>query len=535
MKAIASFFLFLMANLLVAQNAPFVKGYKLCNNPIWSTHNFRQTSDHGFILASNHVLPSSDSAGITTYGYLIKLNANGQPVWTTKYPKIACHPIPRDANAVTTAKDGGYAVATGYYYCSGSHIGKNGILLVKTDSAGIVSWSKSFTGPGTCVANCIQSTSDNGFIIAGTTWDTITYRTFYYLIRTDSLGQALWQKTYHNPSYSNGSDVGEFNSVIQTHDGGFLVCGHGLDLCNYATVLRLDPNGDILWSKQLKVGLAEFYDVKETNEHHFIITGGSSQNALMIYKLDDFSNEIWSRYITDSLKPVNVLSSVVVEDDGYTFVGSIDTGYQKTVILHTDTSGNLSWYHTFPQTYPTVYPSIALADSGYAYNSSYYSNGSNGCSIDMAIIKTNQQGWSSCTMQTSQYVVSTPPRLDTLILFPVNENYPVNSRNISCVSISLTDTTYCQLASSTAELPSSLDLSLYPNPTNGNAYLQLPQDGMNYQITLYNELGQIVDQFGEATGTLVELSTAALANGIYVVRVTTEKGTGMCLRLVKIE
>ena len=70
--------LWLLTNLLLAQNTPFTRAYKLYGDPMNTMNNFRQTSDHGFVLSSDHILQGPDSAGITTYGTLVKLDANGQ-------------------------------------------------------------------------------------------------------------------------------------------------------------------------------------------------------------------------------------------------------------------------------------------------------------------------------------------------------------------------------------------------------------------------------------------------------------------------
>jgi hypothetical protein len=538
LKKASLLLLCLMTNLLLAQNAPFVKGYSVSIDPQYTAHNFRQTSDHGFILSSDYLLSSPDTAGISTYGYLIKLDANGQPIWTIRYPKIACYPSPRDANAVTQTADGGYAIATQQYYCSGNFFGWGVILLIKTDTLGTISWSKSFLGPGICIANCIKQTSDHGFILAGMTRDTLNYHLSYFMIKTDSLGQPQWQKTYHNPYYPNGNgDYGTFFSVIQTHDGGYVACGQGLDPCNQGSVLRLDANGDILWARKCPGVIGYCTDVQETNDHQYIISGmgpdAFGQQYLRIYKMDDLGNTIWARQIS----VWGWLSSVVVENNGYTFAGSVDGNYLHTAIFHSDTSGNVMWFHTFPQTYQTMNPSIALADSGYAYNFSYNQpNGNNGWYTAMGIVKTDQQGWSSCTMQTPAYTVDTLPPFSPLILYSTTENYSVNTSNIVSESVSLSDTTYCVMTTGIAEaLSASSNLSLYPNPTNGNAYLQLPKDGENYQITLYNELGQLIAMLGEATNSTVELPTSGLAAGMYLVRATTENGIHLQIRLIKTE
>ncbi len=80
-------------------------------------------------------------------------------------------------------------------------------------------WTKIFGGTESDIGKSVQQTLDNGYIIAGLTasfgagfWDV-------YLIKTDSLGDTLWTKTYGG-IYADGG-----RSVAQTFDGGYIIGG----------------------------------------------------------------------------------------------------------------------------------------------------------------------------------------------------------------------------------------------------------------------------------------------------------------------
>lgn len=194
------------------------------------------------------------------------------------------------------------------------------------------------------------------------------------------------------------------------------------------------------------------------------------------------------------------------------------------------------WYHTFPQTYPTIYPSIALADSGYAYNATGTNNGGNGWWINVDIIKTDLQGWTTCMPQIPPYTVSAVRPLIPFNLLAVSENYAVGTPDLASQLVSVSDTTFCVSAMGVNDpQASSSDLVIYPNPTNGNAWLQLPQEVQKYKVTLYDELGQVVDIPLQTNGFTVELPTAALATGVYIVCATGEDGVSVYARLVKTE
>lgn len=91
------------------------------------------------------------------------------------------------AYSVIRATDGTYMIAGGY----------NGdFYLIKASSNGDLLWSRTYGGSGYEEARSVVETSDRGFALAGYTnsfgaggWDA-------WLVRTDSSGNHLWNRTY---------------------------------------------------------------------------------------------------------------------------------------------------------------------------------------------------------------------------------------------------------------------------------------------------------------------------------------------------
>ena len=88
------------------------------------------------------------------------------------------------------------------------------------------------------------------------------------------------------------------------------------------------------------------------------------------------------------------------------------------------------------------------------------------------------------------------------------------------LQISITDA-----VTSTLESFRSLGYQLYPNPTIGDTYLQIPDDQFNAssEITIFDNLGRQVRQYQfETMGETISLETANLDPGIYLIQIHTD-------------
>ena len=109
----------------------------------------------------------------------------------------------------------------------------------------VTTFQKTFGGSGADEANYVQQTSDGGYIITGWTqsgilgsaWDAL-------LIKTDQFGNILWDKTYGNTASESG------NCVQQTSDGGYIITGeYSNGGFNRGILIKTKSNGDTLWVK----------------------------------------------------------------------------------------------------------------------------------------------------------------------------------------------------------------------------------------------------------------------------------------------
>ncbi|HEX7413055.1 MAG TPA: T9SS type A sorting domain-containing protein, partial [Bacteroidia bacterium] len=200
----------------------------------------QQTSDLGYIFAG-----IDSSSGLGNYNvYLVKTNANGDTLWTKSYGGSNSD----FAQAVQQTSDGGYIVAG---YTSSFGAGNGDVYLLKTDANGNLTWSKTYGGIQGDYAFAVKQTADGGYIVAGITSSFgVTTNGNYndvYLLKTNSTGVLTWSKTY-------GRDGDDWAfGVVQTLDGGYAITGHtqkdSLDAFSEISLIKTNAIGDTLFTK----------------------------------------------------------------------------------------------------------------------------------------------------------------------------------------------------------------------------------------------------------------------------------------------
>src|SRR5436190_923025 len=86
----------------------------------------------------------------------------------------------------------------------------------------------------------VLQTQDSGYIVAGITHPGNTHRAVY-LVRFDSVGNHTWTKTL--------GDEGEFTckSISPTTDGGYILGGYLSHSGTYQMVIKTDAEGNQQW------------------------------------------------------------------------------------------------------------------------------------------------------------------------------------------------------------------------------------------------------------------------------------------------
>jgi predicted secreted protein len=68
--------------------------------------------------------------------------------------------------------------------------------ILKLDSSGNIQWQKTYGGSIIDIARSIQTTSDDGYIVAGETTSFGAGNRDFWILKMDSSGNIQWQKTH---------------------------------------------------------------------------------------------------------------------------------------------------------------------------------------------------------------------------------------------------------------------------------------------------------------------------------------------------
>ncbi|MBL0105431.1 MAG: hypothetical protein IPP51_17610 [Bacteroidetes bacterium] len=153
------------------------------------------------------------------------------------------------------------------------------IYLVRTDSVGNVLWSKTYSGTGDNTALSLDLTVDGGYIITGETYDNSGIPGDLLLMKVDSLGVLSWANAY------GGSDEDKGWSVRQSADNGYFVAGYTFNTSNNNSeiyFLKTDANGISGCNESVQV-LQEDTAATITGSPNFTISSRSFVTAWTTY------------------------------------------------------------------------------------------------------------------------------------------------------------------------------------------------------------------------------------------------------------
>ncbi len=292
-----------------------------------------QTSDDGYIITG---WTKSFGAGLND-NWLIKTNSMGDTIWTRIYGGSQ----DENSSCVRQTSDGGYILFTETYSFSPVYWQ---VWLIKTDESGDTSWTKLIGGSRHYFVESGQEIEGKGYIFAGYTKASGAGQEDIWVVKTDTLGETIWTKTY-------GGSQGDLSTCIeQTDDGGYIISAltKSFGSGDYdGWLIKADTTGDSTWSKVYGgTNDDQIYYVQQTSDGGFILAGrtksfGYTDNYSNVWliKTDASGDSMWMKTYGG---PGNDYAESVQQtsDGGYIVGGQTSTG---AWIIKTDSAGDTLW------------------------------------------------------------------------------------------------------------------------------------------------------------------------------------------------
>ncbi|MCK5840029.1 MAG: hypothetical protein KAG99_09270, partial [Bacteroidales bacterium] len=201
----------------------------------------------------------------------------------------------------STTSDNGY-ILTGSTKSFGS--GSNDIYLVKINAFGLVEWSEAYGIVYQDYGTWVEQTPDNGYIITGYRWGWGLGGEDAILLKTDQYGNEEWLKNYGGPHRDQGF-------CVNVLPDGFVVAGHSksVDPQGDIYVYKTDLQGNELWSSSFGTEYIDYgYSITPTNDSHFLVVGSMAgfynveltafkrtDADMLLAKLSDTGEVIWQK------------------------------------------------------------------------------------------------------------------------------------------------------------------------------------------------------------------------------------------------
>jgi len=206
-----------------------------------------EASDGGFVMMgrSNNNL------------YLVKTNAKGKKLWSKKYSIEGVF-----TGGIITLADGSIIVSGNGDLQSATPRA----FILKVDSAGTISWIKSYSTFNGFYLRSVKQTVDDGYIVVG---DGL-------IIKLDSDGSVVWKRTV---GAANSYRVTPYDVVQSKFDSSYVITSifhNPTNTYNLGMISRFNKNGTLMWSRSFSVINEDPVQLKE-NTHRklqFVCGGG---------------------------------------------------------------------------------------------------------------------------------------------------------------------------------------------------------------------------------------------------------------------
>ena len=332
-----------------------------------------QLSDGSFILVGTSSSgiggdKTESSRGGADY-WIVKIDNNGNKIWDKTYGGNGGEYI----NVIIKETNDGFILGgssnsgiSGEKSSPALQGGSNDFWVLKLNSSGTKIWDKSYGGLGIETLKAIQVLENNEYLLLGDSNSPVSFtgqgnktspskgNTDYWLIKTDTNGNKIWDRSYGSSQYDSPT------SMVYTNDGKVTIVGASNSpksdqksrnqIVSYSQsgdiwIIRVDTSGNKIWDKTYGgQGSDEQPTIVITNQGGYVIAASSysdkafdksenlrvgnySTNDYWIMELNSNGEKLWDKTFggTDTDYPNSVVidnNSIVIGGTSFSGIGA---------------------------------------------------------------------------------------------------------------------------------------------------------------------------------------------------------------------
>ena len=489
-------------------------------------------------VSHSHFALSRPDNSVLDFGYyqsmglITKLDSTGSFKWAKSYLLNANTAFLASFVDATNSEDSTFAaIAT----LKNNAVNSYSAYCLKFKANGDTLWCRQIINNSlySIVPHSINSTIDSGFVICGRAISSSSVsgpNSHAFVAKITKTGALDWLKTLSTSFYASNA-----YTIRQTLDSGYICIGgiqngSAVDWCTSLT--KLNKFGNLSWQKKYCSQVNQNNDdigfdiLEEKNGYLCFLSVGTYKSYLL--RTDFFGNTLWiKKYSSDSyfysnderpihLRKINSKTRQIVFKGPNSFLG--------WGIL-CDTLGNVQ---TAFQTYYTDFDVVKLKNKNLmlvgnppniVFKNSFPSYG------QIAIVVTDSMGTGNSPCYMPQFISASNQTLtNTAFTSTLTNNGTLSAVQATIDPLFFSDSTGCILLPTAITESQRESISVYPNPSNGNIYIQT-QDliGKTMDITIYNCRGQKIEQVStQIEKNETAINTSELPASLYLYTISLE-------------
>lgn len=262
--------------------------------------------------------------GGPTCNAIMKVNLDGDSLWNVQISSLF-EWSKAELGPIKSTSDGGLILA-------GSNSSYNTRILKKLNAEGEIEWTNEApTDIYPRYANVVEANDGSYFGVGFSSgWQPTGPNDKRLVVRKVTAGgSTIWDKAYHSGNLNTGDSImSEGFDVVAMADGGCIVVGKisnpGVGT-GPALIMRLDENGDTLWTKKLFNSTTSQYTatkIEPTNDGNFLVymDRGTTSAEPRLVKINAAGETLW----TQLGYAYWIYMNGIAEDGGVKLSGSYD-------------------------------------------------------------------------------------------------------------------------------------------------------------------------------------------------------------------